>query len=163
MTWPTFAQPRPAASRASAIAPSLPGTPVSTTAASPPRARMYADTKPRLTRCQAVGPPAVPEPDPDPDGASPEPAAVDAEAAAPSPGGDAGALAADDARGTRIRRGAAQPATPSTATARPARPRSTRNRRRLIGNAALIAGWYDAAGGCGSPAGRGHHPREAPT
>ena len=43
----------------------------------------------------------------------------------------------------------AQPARPSTVTATPARPRSTRNRRRVIGNAAAIAGWYDATAGHG--------------
>ena len=44
--------------RAASISSSLPATPVSTIAASPPRARMYAETNPRLTRDQRSAPPA---------------------------------------------------------------------------------------------------------
>ena len=60
---------------------SLPAVPVSTMAASPPRARMYADTNPRLTRSHVTPSP----------GAAGEPAGGSAEAAELADGtGDAG-------------------------------------------------------------------------
>ncbi len=104
----------------------LPATPVSTTAASPPRTRMYAETKPRLTRVQSI-PPAVGEPD-----ASVVAAALGM--GVPEPEGDVPAAeslgpSAPDARG--VVDAAAQPATPRTASATEPRPRSARKVRRV--------------------------------
>jgi hypothetical protein len=53
ITSPTADQSTPTWAMASSIEPALPPTPVSTMAAWAPRTRTYADTNPRLTRCQA--------------------------------------------------------------------------------------------------------------
>src|SRR5688572_19731397 len=60
MRWARASQPRPIPVSDAPMAPSLPPTPVSTRAASPPRTRRYAETNPRFTRSH-VTPPLPPD------------------------------------------------------------------------------------------------------
>src|SRR5688572_9746241 len=120
---------------------SLPAVPVSTTAASPARARTYADTNPRFTRSQVIPTPGAAG---DPAGGASEPGG----SAEPDDGlGDAPPDAAAD-RGLAPPLGldaaGAQPAIPTTASATVPRPSSARKRRRekLIG-ALITDRWYE--------------------
>src|SRR6478609_11119910 len=120
ITCPTAGQPSERAPSAASMASALFSTPVSTRAASPPRARRYADTNPRFTRLQARAPAAL-------DAV----ADTNADGEAPAPGEDAppegaGVVApADGAAGE-------QAATPRIATTKAPRPRSVTNVRRSM-------------------------------
>src|SRR5262245_28900122 len=116
---------------------SLPDTPVSTTAASPPRISTYADTNPRLTRCHVT-------PSPEGDGGL----EADGLALPDGPPGDDPAGVADgasEADGAAVPLPAgAHPAIPTIAMAAVPRPRSTRNDRRDTDcGPGIIARWYD--------------------
>ena len=106
-TWRTPAHPGPAESSTLPIASALPATPVSTTAAWPPRTRTYAATKPRSTRDQR----------------SPAPPPLAEASSSSPPRRSAGPPASLPP----------QPATPSTATARAPRPDQVRKVRRPTG------------------------------
>src|SRR5687767_11644377 len=61
MRWARASQPRPIPVSDASMAPSLPPTPVSTRAASPPRTSRYAETNPRFTRSQATASALLPD------------------------------------------------------------------------------------------------------
>src|SRR4051794_13902942 len=104
-----------------AISSSLPATPVSTTIASPPRTRMYADTNPRFTRVQAAGPPESGGGLAEARVAPPDAPAGDAPAEPDAFEGRDDAAVNDDPH----------PATDRRASATDPRPRSARNARRV--------------------------------
>src|SRR5688500_9622651 len=118
ITCPTESQPRPIFSSAAAMSPSLPAVPVSTTAASPRRARMYAETNPRLTRSQVKLSPGTPD------------AAADESAEAAGGDADPGPDAVGEPSLARLvaapdapEPAGAHPVTPTTASATAPRPR----------------------------------------
>ena len=126
MTCPTALQSSPTAVSPVSIAPSLPGVPVSTTAASPALTRMYADTNPRLTRChvtpvtEPAGEATVDGGAADPcDGLAGTPDAAAEVAAPPALAGEPPApaapveLAGEAARSPTSRRRTAEPSTPA--------------------------------------------------
>src|SRR6478609_7516077 len=123
ITCATDDQVRPSPSRLDSMAPSLPATPVSTMAASPPRTSTYADTNPRLTRSQASAPAPLPALDD----------AAGAAEAGPLGGGVGGGVAAELDAGLDAPALGAHAATDTMASANPPRPRSARKVRRVIG------------------------------
>src|SRR5829696_4356314 len=140
MTWPTADQSSPIPASPAWISSSLPATPVSTMAASPPRTKMYADTKPRLTLVQSA-PPAAPD-----RGGLEAPATAEAEGPAPPPGPVLDPALAAAATDPLLDPLGAHPAIPRTAIAAAPRPRSARKTRRVsITRAMSVDGTADGS------------------
>src|SRR5262245_4009100 len=129
--WPTADQSSPTALKDDSISSALPPTPVSTTAASPARARTYADPNPSATRSHWTAP------------AGADPGGADGGELAPPPGDGALEPEGPDESGDGESVGATvalplppQAAIPNTAMTNAPLPMSARNVRRSSGSQA---------------------------